>query len=394
MLRALRSGEWVTRQRIIVYSCIMLAVTLGCLVALGLGSNGLNDARGRPLGTDFSNVYAAGTYVLDDKAADAFDPALQYQREQKIFGEYTPFYGWCYPPFFLLIAAALALLPYLWAVIVWQGSTLALYLWMQRHILPGNLVLLAALAFPAVLVNFTHAHNGFLTATLLGVALVWLPTRPLLAGIAIGLLSYKPQFGLLIPLALLAGMHGRAFFSAAVTVIALCVVVTTLWGVDIWHAFIASMEFTRVPVLEEGGTGFQKIQTIFSWVRLWGGSVPLAYLAQGMVQLASIVLVWRLWRSKQSHEIKAAGLIVGCLLATPYMLDYDLMALAPAFAFWVRAGLRDGFAPYEKSFLALAWITPLVARMAAQHLLLPLGVWSLLALAWLLWRRVRLQRAG
>jgi hypothetical protein len=43
-------------------------------------------------------------------------------------GADTPFYGWHYPPFFLAVAAALALMPYQLALIVWQGVTLLLYL--------------------------------------------------------------------------------------------------------------------------------------------------------------------------------------------------------------------------------------------------------------------------
>ena len=54
-------------------------------------------------------------------------------------------------------------------------------------------------------VNVGHGQNGFLTAALLGGALHWLDRRPWLAGVLIGCLAYKPQFGVLIPVALLAG---------------------------------------------------------------------------------------------------------------------------------------------------------------------------------------------
>ena len=388
-MTALRDGSWVTRQRILVYSIILLCVTLGCIAALLFGSDGLNDAQGRPLGTDFSNVYAAGEWVRTGKADMAYDPQWHHGMEQAIFGPATPFYGWHYPPFFLLVAGALAALPYLWALVVWQVATFALYLRAQWAIVPDKLALLAAAAFPAVLINVAHGHNGFLTASLLGLGLMWLPLRPILAGVMLGLLAYKPQFGVLIPLALLAGMHGRAFASAAATVLVLGVVSTLAFGSDIWASFTESAAFTRRVVLEQGDTGFHKIQTVFAWARLWGGSVAQAYATQTLVQLLAALLVWRLWRSPQSHEIKAAGLIVGCLLFTPYMLDYDLMALAPALVLWVRAGTRDGFAPYERSALAFAFVTPLVARMAAEHAYLPMGVWSLMLLGGLLYRRAR-----
>lgn len=389
MWAALRSGAWITRQRMVVYSVILLAVTVGSLIALAAGREGLNDARGRPLGTDFSNVYSAGTYARENHAVAAYDPVQQFAREKEIFGEDAKFFGWHYPPFFLLIAAALAALPYLWALAVWQLATFALYLRAQWLVLPDKLALLTAAAFPAVLVNVTHGHNGFLSAALLGAGLLWLPTRPLLAGLLLGLLAYKPQFGMLIPLALVAGMQWRATVSAAFAVGVMAIAATALWGAQVWLAFVQSLTFTREVVLEQGGTGFHKIPTMFAWVRMWGGSIDLAYMLHGLLQLLCAAFVWAAWRSQQSHEMKAAGLVIACVLFTPYMLDYDLMVMAPALAFWVRAGLRDGFRPYEKSALAFTWIMPLVARMAAQHAAVPLGQLSVLLLFGLLVTRLR-----
>ena len=87
------------------------------------------DRQGRPLGTDFSNVYAAGTYVLEGKPTAPFDPPRQYAREQTIFGKTTPFYGWHYPPYFLFIAGALAKLPYGLALTVWQAARSRFICW-------------------------------------------------------------------------------------------------------------------------------------------------------------------------------------------------------------------------------------------------------------------------
>ena len=68
---------------------------------------------GPAIGTDFSNVYAAGTYVRDGNPDAPFDLARWHAREQQIFGaSATPFYGWHNPPFFLFVAAALAPMPY------------------------------------------------------------------------------------------------------------------------------------------------------------------------------------------------------------------------------------------------------------------------------------------
>jgi len=214
----LRTGAWLTRQRMRLWALAVLTASLAGLLFLLATSDGLNDFQGRPLGTDFSNIYAGGTYVLDGQPGAPFHPPAQYSREQAIFGSVTQFYGWHYPPFLLFVAAALALMPYVTALAVWQGATLLLYLGMIWAILrsvplggegtstPARdpLWLLLALAYPAVFVNIGHGHNGFLTAALLGTALVVLDRRPVVAGILFGLMSYKPQFGLMIPLVLVA----------------------------------------------------------------------------------------------------------------------------------------------------------------------------------------------
>ena len=131
----LRSGAWLTRERMRLLALAMLAATLLGALYLIATSDGRNDRFGRPLGTDFSNVYAAGSYVLDGEPSAPFDPIRQYTREQAIFGAATPFYGWHYPPFFLLLTAPLATMPYWLALVVWQGVTLIFYLLSIRGIL-------------------------------------------------------------------------------------------------------------------------------------------------------------------------------------------------------------------------------------------------------------------
>ncbi len=393
-LDALRSGDWITRERIrLVAIALLVASVAGLLVLVLTAHNGI-DVQGRPLGTDFSNVYAAGTYVRDGHPEAPFDPVQQFARERALFGETTQFYGWHYPPYFLFVAAALATMPYQLALAVWQAASLGLYLLMIAA-MPFSAaraprkseILLLALAFPAVFINIGHGQNGFLTAALLGGALLMLRERPALAGMLFGLLAYKPQFGLMIPLALLAGGYWRCFIAAAVTV-ALATLVTTLaFGTHIWAAFIASTEFSRTVVLEQGNTGWYKIQSVFSWARMWGAPIALAYAAQAAVTAAIAFAVVRLWRSAAPFALKGAALCLAAILATPYSLDYDLVVLAPAIAFLALDGIEHGFAPWEKTALAALWLSPLITRSVAQATLIPLGVPAMLTMFVLIVRR-------
>ena len=386
--QALRSGEWLTPARARDYSLILLGLCVLAVAGWIALSDGLIDRNGKPLGTDFSNVYAAGELTWQQRPAEAYEPALQHAAEKAVFGgREVPFYGWHYPPFFFAVAVLVAAVPYAWGLSIWLATSLLAYLAAMRAILPRPQTLLIAAAFPAVFVNVGHGQNGFLTTALLGGALHLLDRRPWLAGVLIGLLTYKPQFGVLIPIALLAGGRWRTIGAAVTTIAGLVALSFVTLGGEVWHGFANSMSFTQTVVLEQGGTGWEKIQSIFSAVRMWGGSVQLAYAVQiALAALLAASLAW-LWHSGAAFELKAASLAVGSLLATPYVLDYDLVVLAIAIAYVARLGLRRGFRPWEISLLAAAWIAPLLSRGIPQVTAVPLGLLVLLALYTLILRR-------
>src|SRR5215510_13668402 len=123
-----RSGRWLTVERARAYTLILLSFYAIAVVGWIALSGGLTDPNGKPLGTDFSSFYAAGSLVLDGRASDVYDMAAHHAREQQIFGSATPYYAWLYPPLFLLAVTPLALLPYPVALLVWQGASFALYL--------------------------------------------------------------------------------------------------------------------------------------------------------------------------------------------------------------------------------------------------------------------------
>ena len=425
MIQSLRTGSWLTPERLRTYPLILLVGLTLALAFLVATKEGLMDRFDRPLGTDFSQVWTAGREVLAGNPEMAYDNPAHAQQQREIFGSKTQFYGWHYPPFFLGLAAGRALLPYLLALLVWQASTLALYLVAVRQILlppdralPGRSFgpagldslarshggksalevrgpvkwLIPALAFPAVFVNIGHGHNGFLTAALLAGGLLFLDKKPWLAGVLLGLLAYKPQFALVLPVALLAGGYWRSLLSAGGTVALMVAASLAAWGTAIWHGFFASLAFTREVVLEQGSTGFEKIQTVFAAVRLVGGTIELAYAAQTLVTLAVMAATGWLWWSKADFRLKAAALMVATMLTTPYALDYDMMVLGPALAFLVAHGLERGFAPYEKSLLAGVWLVPLLARATGGAAHLPLGLVMMLALFGLVIVRAQAQR--
>jgi hypothetical protein len=384
MWSSLRSGSWLDERRLAVYPLLFLALALVTIAATLATAKGRFDAAGHPLGTDFSQVWVAGLETLRGHPEAPFDLRRHIDAQRSEFGPASDVYGWHYPPFFLAPAAALAALPYLQALALWQLATLLLSLAAVLAILRESglaqwRVIVAALAFPATLVNLGHGQNGFLTAALLGFGFHLLRARPALAGVCFGLLAYKPQFALVLPIALVAGGCWRTIASAAATTIVMITASAAAFGPQSWIAFAHSLSDTRRIVLEEGAAGFAKIQSVFSAVRLLGGDLGLAYGAQSATTLLVIGALVLLWRSAADDRAKAAATIVASLLATPYCLDYDMAALAPALAFMAARGMERGFGPFTKTALATAFVIPLVARPLAAVASVPLGAATLAA---------------
>ena len=381
MRTVLLTGSWLSAGRMQRIAGMMLALSLLSLTFLLMTRNGLMDSSGRPLGSDYSEVYAAGRLAQQGHAADAYNPALHYTQQKAIFGSATPFYGWHYPPYFLLPATLLAFLPYLASLLIWQTSSFAFYLFSTARILSPltRPEWLAVLAFPAIFINLTHGHNGFLTAGLLGSGLYLLSqNRPWAAGTLLGLLCYKPHFALMLPLALLAGRHGRTIAAASLSVMLITLLTLLFFGVESWQAFAHFSQFTRQVVLEQGDTGWYKIQSLFAATRAAGGSIALAYTLQALLTAALALWIFRSWCSGLPFAARASRLCLAAMLATPYALDYDLMILAPALAFALLHARQHGFAPWEKTFLALNWAAPFFTRAVAMETGIPLALLCML----------------
>lgn len=389
------SGAWLSRPLMIFAASLMTAGTVAAILFLVFTAKGTLDFLGRPLGTDFSSFYAAGRMALEGRAADAYNWAAHFDVQRQIHGSDQPF-PWSYPPVFLLVASLFSLLPYVPAFFVWQAASLFAAMAAYRKIIPGNIALLFGFGFPAVLICLGHGQTGFLTAALFAGGLLAIGRNEVLAGVLFGLLAYKPQFGVLLPFVLAAGGYWRTFASAAVTVIALFGVTLALWGWPVWEAFFASTQATRVIVFEAGDTGFEKFQSAFAWVRLWHGPVLLAYALQAAVALYVLVAcVWMWRRAGVPFRLKAAALLTGSLLVSPYTLDYDFVVFGMALAFLAAEGMERGFRSWDKTIIALAWFAPLLARTVAQAVYVPLGFLVLSAVFSLVVMRAReVQRDG
>ena len=282
--------------------------------------------------------------------------------------------------------ALLGAVPYLPALLAWQSFSLAIAGLTLQRILKNRRATLVALVSPLTPLVLAHGQNSFLTSGLLGGGLVLLDDRPELAGCLLGALVYKPQLALVLVPLLLLTRRWRALIAAASSAAALVLISTTMWGVESWSAFAASLHMGR-EYMEQGTAGFYKSPSLFSMARLWGGSVEVGYAAQLVGILMAFLLVWR--SAGEKANLRAVGVCAAVALSTPYLFDYDMAVVGLGGAFLYAEGRDRGFLPFERSALAFIWVAPWLSRPAAQYLALPLGPAAMLLLAWVAWRRAR-----
>ena len=359
--------NWLDHGRIAVYCRILLAIEVSCFLFLVAGTHGLIAPPSAPTSTDFVSFYAAGSL------ADAGTPELVYdqvahnaaeERATAAGVEYRFFY---YPPVFLLLCAPLARLPYLAAFLVFEGVTLILYLIVMRNILDERSVagLVPILAFPAVFWTLGLGQNAFLTAALFGAGTLCIDRRPIAAGLLFGALCYKPHFGLLVPVALAAGGHWRAFAAAFAAAAALCLSSLMLFGWATWSDFFTTVAASHATY-ESGRVSFGGLVSPFGAVLLLGGNSATAYAVQAGATLSAGLLVGFVWRSGLALPIRAATLAAATLVAIPVILIYDLTLAGVAAVWLVSARGGDELPVWEKVALAGSFLLLLDPRDLAE----------------------------
>jgi hypothetical protein len=343
------------------------------------------DPGGFPVGRDFLNTWMGGRSAFSGGPAAWFDTDVYMAAVLKVTGipNLAPLY-WSYPPHLLFLIWPFGLLGFLPSYTVWCVVGLAFYLWaaaaggVDRK---GWLFLAVA---PAVAVNVFLGQNGFLTAALLIGGLTNLDRRPIIAGILFGILTIKPQFGLLLPVLLVLNGHWRVISSAVATT-ALLVAATAIWfGPDIWIQYFHKVVPQQHYLLNVASImGWPIVSSAFVNARLIGLPDNCAWAVQGVTSACAFgAVVWTFWR-KRDRVLSQALFVTATFLFSPWMMNYDMVVFG-----WVVALLRQrGNETFIDQCLSLAlWMLPILmfplgfAHIPSALLILPLFA------ARLLWR--------
>ncbi len=340
------------------------------------------------IGRDFLNIWMGGRSALANGPAAWFDLHTYNQFLRDFMGQPDLHdYYWSYPPHILLFIWPFGLLPYLPAFAIWTGLGIALLLVAARAGGVERKHLLFVAVAPAVGLNIFFGQNGFFTAALLIGGLANLDRRPLLAGMLFGVLTVKPQLGLLLPLMLILTGRWRVILWAAITAAFLVAATGWLYGTDIWSAYLNQI-VPQQRYLQENGKGmlFLVIPSFFYAARLVGLPLDVAWALQAVASVAVLAIVAWTYMRRRDPVLSIAVLVTAIFMASPYTLNYDMVVLG-----WVLALLRqrDDNEPIDHYLVMAMWTLP-VTMMLAGLIHVPLAIVVLSAFtARLLYRLVR-----
>ncbi len=317
---------------------------------------------------DWMVYYAAARSYLDGNLPLIFDGERFTAQMSADFAAWLPkplsFHPWLYPPPFLLLLIPFGLLPFATACVVFLAASFACLLaaiWVAVG--PGyrRWLQAASLLFaPAVWFNVGIGQNGFLTAALLVGGFGLLPRRPRVAGILLGLPACKPQFWLLVPVALVAARQWRALASALATVCVMALASVAVFGVEPWRAWI-DWFVGAPPEIYQTWLKWGRLygQSIYTILALIGASHGLATAGQGVATVLAAACVWWCCRRPMPDDLRLAVLLSATMLAAPHAINYDAVLLVVAATLLFAHGLDHGFRRGGVVVPVLVWMIQL-----------------------------------
>ncbi len=330
---------------------------------------GLTDGAGHPFGDDAITFWSSGRLALLGRARDVYDFGKFHAFEVGVVGHEIQLYNVAYPPLLLLLLFPLGVLPFFAAWAFWLAGGWLVFALCVRRLLPRAWLLCSA-AIPAIFMNAISGQNGPWTAAIMGWGLVLLATRPISAGAILSLLAFKPHLGFLIPVALLAGWHRRALAGLLAGGLAQALAVWIAFGLPIWGDYLVRARLLEKLVLEGGEGVWHRMFSVFVLFRHLGMGAEGAYFIQAIMTLLMFAVVVIVWRSPAPRQAKSSVLVLGALLATPYVTDYDLVM-----AGFVPLWLRQVFSEHSDRMAAWRWssLALVVAPVAAAPIALQTG---------------------
>lgn len=334
-------------------------------------------------GVDYACFYTTGKMVSGGEIAQIYNLRAHHAALEEMLGSVDFFLEWVYPPSFLLIVAPLSYLPYpgslaVWLFISFIPAALAVYLLAGRN----KLALLLLFMYPGSFLNIRWGQNGFLTAGLVAFGVYFVETNPLLAGLAFGLLTFKPQMAVIPFFLLLVLKKWKVLGWSFVFALALAALSALVFGVQTWVDFFTT-SFYNAAILGDCTEGaIWGIPTFSTTLRCIGISGWMYYALLLLVATAAIFSCVRVWKQTQHTTLRLLSLVLCVFLSLPYVSLYDFAILGIPITLLFLEWRKNLGASFHPLMLGLLWLLPLISLIV--FLLIKIQICPFLMMAYML----------
>jgi hypothetical protein len=301
---------------------------------------------------DWMVYYTAARAALDGNLPLIYDGERFTAQINVDFADWLPqklsFHPFLYPPTYLLLLVSFGKLPFATACVVFLVASfacLAVAVWVavapgyRRWLHFGSLLFAPAVAF-----NIGSGQNAFLTSALLIGGFSLLPGRPQMAGVLLGLLTYKPQFWPLAPVALLAAREWRALATMFLTAALLVLASAAAFGIAPWRGWIGWFLDAPPEIYQTWlKAGRLHGESVYTNLALIGLPHSAATLGQMMATALCAGVVWWCYRRQLPDDLRLTVLLAAAVLAAPHVTNYDTVLLVVAATLAFAYGLEHGF---------------------------------------------------
>jgi len=392
----MKSASWLTAKRIRIHG-LLLAVCLWTIYAVDMSTPGLIDRNGLVKGTDFLHFYTLGNLALRGRGDLLYDMRSQAELTHQFVSRapdsvYVALYG----PQISLFFAPFARFPYGWALTAWLALNLLIYafccyaVWKKcpsLHAYRWTVVILTV-AFPGLFHLFAWGQTSSLALLCFTLALLALEDdHPLLAGLAIGSLIFKPQLGLAAAVVFVVTRQWKVVAGAVMAAALQLSVAWLHYGSEImrnyWHTLTHFEEV--LPLLEPRLYQTHSLRSFWSLLLPWP---RVAFVLYVVSTFAVLLFAIRLWKRESPLSLHYSGLLLATVLVSPHLTVYDLIILAPAFLLlgdWALSHGDDQSAPLLQQLLYFCYPLFLIGPLArTTHV--QLSVVAMAALLGTCWR--------
>jgi hypothetical protein len=326
-----------------VYTRGILAILAICVVVKTVWFSRLGMWHARDL-VDFDAFHIVATRVWLGDVDQAYQFAKLINMQREASGGVDSFMPWTYPPQFNLLLAPLALIPTGVAYFLFTALTLTFYVAVLRRVAGSNFVLLLIILFPAMGITMACGQNGFLTAGLIGLVCLFFEERPILAGLALGLMVIKPHLAVAFAVYAILRRCWIVVTTAGAVVLISSAVCTTVFGAKIWTGFLQSVHDSSI-FLEQGYYPLYRMISFYAALRTAGLSAWGAFLGQGVIAVLALgIIPAALYRKMPARSSLGLTAMVSVCIS-PYAYDYDFLIFGIGLALLLpalHAAAREG----------------------------------------------------